>query len=90
MEASWGAICCVPFLGSATLTSGLSLRIIVPQVYLRKFRVWVHLGAVDCSELFWVTVTLTSDFILLKLCALTSDFDVLKLCAKHITYIDAI
>ena len=58
--------------------------------YLRKFRVWVHFGAVDCSVLFGVTVTLTSDLSLLKLGALTSDFDLLKLCAEHISYIDTI
>ena len=39
---------------------------------------------------FGLTVTLTSDFSLLKSNALTSDFGLLKPCAEHISYIDTI
>ena len=39
---------------------------------------------------FRVTVTLTSDFSLLKPCALTTDFGLLKSCAEHISFIDTI
>ena len=35
---------------TGTLTSGL---IIVSKVYLRNFRVWVHIGVIECSVLFW-------------------------------------
>ena len=60
-------VLCIIFGVTLTLPSCLSRpRIIVSLAYLSKFRVWMHYGVVDCSVPF--TVTLTSDFGLLKLC----------------------
>ena len=63
-------VLCTIFGVTLTLTSCLSYHRIncVPSIsqqisYLDAF------GVVDCSVLFWVAVTLTSDFGLLKSCA---------------------